>query len=135
MSNKRSYNPSMAKWAMDEVNYTNIRGFFEEFTSSEHHRPGTEESKRFASYVRESWMNFGLQKVEIEEVDVARLPEATSKRKEIAIRDEFGRLVDRIPLTAENSAEVWFCHAVQSCISLTCVQCVACFRFLTRPVP
>ncbi len=89
------------------MNFSNVRSFFDEFTSDPHHRPGSPESARFAEKVRQSWIDFGLQKVEVEEVDVAAVPAPEAKRRELTVWDREGKaVVQRIPLTGENSAEV-----------------------------
>ncbi len=97
----------MAKWAMDEVNYTNIRRFIDEFTHDKHHRPGSNESRLFAEAVRKTWEeDFGLQKVEVEEVRVGAVPDFKASSREVTIEDKRGNVVERIELTEKNSAEV-----------------------------
>ena len=100
------YSPDTAQWALDELNYTNIRRFYEEFTSSPHHLAGSEEGAAYAQNVSDLWRQFGLQKVEVEAVEV-ELPEPSGRiPSEVVIRDSEGNIVLRQELNGENSAEV-----------------------------
>lgn len=101
------YQPGMAKFAMDEVDFANIRGFFEEFNStSSSSSPGDPEA--FARALRARWSeDFGLQKVGVEEVDVM-VPAAPAEGaiREIRVSDAAGKVVETVRLTEKNSAEV-----------------------------
>ncbi len=57
-----------ARLILEEVNYTNIRAFLEDFTAVKNHRVGSDDSQNFAKNISDLWKDFGLDRVEINEI-------------------------------------------------------------------
>ncbi len=57
-----------ARLILEEVNYTNIQAFLEDFTAVKNHRVGSDESQNFAKNISDLWKDFGLDRVEINEI-------------------------------------------------------------------